>query len=133
MKKACAYLSTGNYEMLSDDVHMYVGSFDLEQDVQPFMLSYRNYILYFVDVAGLSDERKHNILERMPNLIRSYSTRVFVLWSSETRDAMLRLDPRCMTLPNCVYGDQPNWVDDIKTALRHVERKLKDANRKREE
>jgi len=125
MKKVCVYTGTGKYGEIIDSLQMYIGRFEIERDVFPWMLSYRDYSVYVIDATNMDSQAINSMVKTLPPIIRNYGTRTFVVWTKETWDLFQSRMPGCLQCDNLVFCDTPNWISDLQRTLARCDRRLK--------
>lgn len=127
MKKACIFSSSGHNGEIVDSLGLYVGPFECELNVEPFMLGYRDYDLYIIEADHRMPKRT---FERLPPLVKMNPTRVYGVWTRGTWQRIQDYAPSCLAYANCVDCDRPDWIEKLLAALKRADR-IKSGNRKR--
>lgn len=124
--RCCMFLSRTDYDEAVQELSIFVGNFEYETEVKPFMLNYRDYILYVFDSTGMTPAEISQNVSRVGELARGWPTRVFAMWTTPTWSHLVSIDKYASNLPNVVFCDTPNWVEDLTTAIRHCKRIIRE-------
>lgn len=120
--KCCMFLNRSDYDEAARELSIFVGDFQFENEVKPFMLNYREYMLYVFDSTGMTPAEISQNVTTVADTARAWSTRVFAIWTTPAWSHLVSIDRYASNLPNVVFCDSPNWVEDLTTAIRHCKR-----------
>lgn len=128
----CLFSGSGDYKDMEGQLNLFIGRFEFQREIRPFMCSYRYWAIYLVDTRNMKPAHEIDFLVELGKLIRSYPARIFAIWSTHTLDRLLEVDPGAVDQKNCVFCDSPDWVDRVIKSLKRYERKQHDQDKRKE-
>lgn len=126
MYKCCVYSGEGDYKTIKDQMELFVGRFDWEFEIRPFMCSYRNWALFIIDTNGMKPSKELEMLEATVKLVRSYPARIVGFWSNDTWQKFVNLADRDqLESENCIRLESPDWCNKLAKAIKRYERQYR--------
>ena len=121
----CLLAGNGNYQEMEQQLTLFVGRFDFEREVRPWMTPYRDWSVFILDTKGMKPSQELENLDSLGKLIRSFPARVVGIWSRQTFDKLQTVAPDAVRAAYCVLLDTPDWCTVLHKALKRYQRELR--------
>ena len=120
--KACCFADKETQLTIRDSLSMYVAEVDMEMDVRPYQLNYRDFDCYFFCTDHMNLGERELIFERLPNTARSRRSSLFFIWTDQTMNSLLSVSPQVVGMSNVINVDVRNWPELITNEIKRLER-----------
>ena len=126
MIKACCFADKETQLIIRESLYMYVARVDMEMNVRPYQLNYRDFDCYFFCTDHMPLGERELIFERLPNVARSRRSSLFFIWTTQTMNSLLSVSPQVVGMQNVINVDVTDWPQLISNEIKRIERKKKD-------
>lgn len=123
MLKCCVFSGDGDYKTIKDHMELFVGRFDWEFEIRPFMCPYRDWSIFILDTSGMRPAHELETLEATVKLMRSFPARIVGIWSHQTWEKLVNVaDSTELNSPNCVRLECSDWCNKLAKAIKRHKR-----------
>jgi len=110
-----------SYESIYRWLNLFVTSCKTVNAIRPFQLSYRDFHIYVIDVAGYSENERQEFMQSLGRLVEHRPSRLYLFWNDISWKSFWEANPNLRGQVDCINCTNDDSLEQIGKILLDIE------------